>query len=117
MVRYREGLLDRLLLLTTSKARAMPPGRRKGWDAILPDPAWTVRRAGPRWFALWDRDRQRLRRLRILLLPEDWLGLSAAQETALALEQLRPAEKIPAPFSTPLHEARAKLRRIQSRLP
>ncbi|WP_199259857.1 hypothetical protein [Paracoccus binzhouensis] len=100
-----DRILDRLLVLTTSRAR---PG-------IGADKGWTIRRAGPRWFAIWDGDRGRLRRLRVLLLPADWLSLSAAQEAALALEQLRPAAEMPAQLCLPLREARARLRRALSR--
>ena len=116
MAWHIEGLLDRLLYLTTGRAWTMSPEQRKGWDAVLPEAHWTVRMAGPRWFTIWEGDRQRLRRLHVLLLPVDWLGLTAAQEMALALEQLRPAE-VPAQFASPLREARAKLRHALSRRP
>ncbi|CAM3121701.1 hypothetical protein SAMN04488021_11449 [Paracoccus aminovorans] len=99
---------DRLLLLTTHQAAG---GR---WPAPIPGEGWRLRRAGPRWFAVWSSDCERLRRLRVLLLPAAWLGLSAQQELALALGQSR-AGDCPAALAGPLLTARGKLRRRLSR--
>jgi hypothetical protein len=102
-----ERLLDGLLILTTRRASA----RRPALAAILRrQQGLRLRRAGPRWFAVWSADRDRLRRLRVLLLPETWLGLSPGQEAALALHQLGSGE-IPAPLALQLGQARRLLRR------
>lgn len=99
---------DRLLLLTTHRAA----GER--WPVPIPGEGWRLRRAGPRWFAIWSTDRERLRRLRVLLLPAAWLGLSAQQELALVLDQSRAGDR-PASLAGPLLAARGKLRRRLSR--
>lgn len=103
-----ERILDRVFLLTTSRRRhPAPVGGEAGGE-------WSVREAGPRWFALWSGDAARLHRLRVLLLPADWLGLTAEQDLALLQAQLGQGTW-PGQSGRALREARLALRRALSR--
>lgn len=49
---------------------------------------WRIRVAGPRWFLVWHRDLERLTRLRVLLLPEAWSGLSDREVAGVLAHQI-----------------------------
>ncbi|QFQ89267.1 hypothetical protein F8A10_18040 [Paracoccus kondratievae] len=109
MVQPPDTLIDRLFFLTTSRS-----GPVMSDALLLPEPDWNIRRAGPRWYAIWSNDRARLQRLRVLLLPQDWSGLSSRQQMALIAEQLRPGT-IPSALCLPLREGKSLLRSALSR--
>ena len=50
---------------------------------------WQIRVAGPRWFAAFHRDIDRLTRLRTILLPERWVGMTDAETALILAGQLR----------------------------
>lgn len=56
---------------------------------LLLEKGWTIRRAGPRWYVVWNSDRDRLLRRRILMLPEQWVGLTTAETASLLAIQLQ----------------------------
>lgn len=55
---------------------------------IVEAKGWSVRSAGPRWFIAWHRDIDRLRRLRVIVLPELWVGLTGPETAALLAAQI-----------------------------
>lgn len=48
-----------------------------------------LRSAGPKWFAVWGADTERMRRLNCVVLPALWLCLAEDEMTALLFAQLR----------------------------
>lgn len=108
MVRLSERLLDRLLSMTTGNGT--PEGHVR--KALGGDP-WRIRRAAARWYTIWSGDPQRLCRLRVLLLPQNGLDLSAEEELALAQAQLQRPNWVP--DARHLADARQKLRKAVSR--
>jgi hypothetical protein len=49
----------------------------------------SFRTASPKWFAVWGRDKARMLRLKAVLLPASWIGLSDEEMLAVLLFQLR----------------------------
>lgn len=83
-----ERLLDLLFLATTSAGdadRLLPASR---WQQAIRASNWSVRVAGPRWFMIWSGDHARLSRRHVVLLPRRWVGLTRAENLALAQDQL-----------------------------
>ncbi len=87
----RAGLADPLFFLTTSRLgpAALPQARQVPFVAIWTASGGRFRSAGPRWFAVWGRDDDRMHRLRVLVLPAPWIGLSDDQMLAVLVSQLR----------------------------
>lgn len=86
----RRAAGDALFLLTT---RQLGPERIE--DADLFDPAdaleaagWRLRTAGPRWFVVWHSGTEHLSRLRAVLLPEPWIGLTGPETAAIFRAQV-----------------------------
>jgi hypothetical protein len=72
-----------------------------------------LRVAGPKWFAVWQRDTDRLQRLRAIILPADWSGPAEDEMLAIFADQLRQLDPTmeETPFlSSALSRARSKLR-------
>ncbi|MGA0615581.1 hypothetical protein [Paracoccus sp. KR1-242] len=87
-----ERILDLLFLATTSPGNAerlLPASR---WHVVMRTSHWSVRVAGPRWFMIWSGDHARLARRRVILLPRRWVGLTRAENLALAQDQLARSE-------------------------
>lgn len=59
-----------------------------------------LRSAGPKWFAVWDTDTERMRRLNCVVLPAPWLCLAVDEMIALLFSQLRKID--PSTPETPL---------------
>jgi len=84
-------LADFLFQLTTVRMR--PSATR--WAAELPfvekwlESGGTFRSAGPRWFVVWGKDDDRMLRLRAVVLPAAWIGLSNDEMLAVLVSQLR----------------------------
>lgn len=76
-----------------------------------------VRVAGPRWFAVWSNDLDRLRRLDAVLLPAPWIGLQEDEMRAIAAAQIRGLDGgSPSLLQSPdLWTARRKLREAAGR--
>lgn len=72
-----------------------------------------LRSAGPKWFAVWGADTERMRRLNCVVLPARWLCLAEDEMTALLFAQLRKIDpttpETPA-LSNALANARSRIR-------
>ena len=109
------AVADVLFRLTTSPMRPQslwPAGRIPFLDQWTQG-GGTLRSAGPKWFAVWGADSERMRRLNCVVLPAPWLCLAEDEMTALLFAQLRqidPATPETPMLSTALAHARSRLR-------
>lgn len=109
------ALTDILFRFTTRQMRPeplWPAGRIPFLDHWIAS-GGRLRAAGPKWFAVWSADTERMRRLNCAVLPALWLCLAEDEMTALLFAQLRkidPTTPETPMLSNALANARSRLR-------
>jgi hypothetical protein len=109
------ALADVLFRFTTTSMRPesfWPAGRIPCLDQWIAS-GFKLRLAGPKWFAVWGADTERMRRQNCVVLPAPWLCLAEDEMTALLFAQLRridPTTPETPMLSDALARARSRLR-------
>ncbi|MBD9525675.1 MULTISPECIES: hypothetical protein [Paracoccus] len=112
-----EKFVDLVFLVTTCRGGSDLHRLQAMHRSPICPPGWSVRAAGPSWFLIWFQDPARLIRLRVVLVPRRWIGLSRAESLALVADQMARIESAPSQkrSSPVLRDAQHRIGRVLAR--